>query len=83
MKKVEVQIERDAAGRLHAFVLARREDGHVSKGTDLLKKYVYRNIDTATAECKRAIVTLFRLIDPPEIEYVLPGQPAERGKGDI
>ena len=69
---LEVLIERDAFGRLHAYVRDRRPDGFVLKGDDLLKKEVIRSVDTARIECDRTIRKMFRLLDAPRIEYVLP-----------
>jgi len=69
---LEVLIERDAFGRLHAYVRDRRPDGFVLKGDDLLKKEVFRSVDTARIECERTIRGMFKLLDTPRIEYVLP-----------
>jgi hypothetical protein len=70
---IEIQIERDSGGRLHGFVLEHRRDGFTAKGEDLLQARVFRQVDSAVMECDRQILALFQLVEPPKINYVLPG----------
>lgn len=75
---VHVLIERDSAGRLHGYVQERRTDGWVVKGEDMLTRNNFRSVDAAVEECDRRILEAFKLIEPPRIVYVLPGDQEER-----
>jgi hypothetical protein len=73
--KVEVSIERDSDGRLHAYVLERGEDRNgdetIRKGADLLKSRFVSSTETARQECDGKLRDLFKFA-PPTITYIYP-----------
>jgi hypothetical protein len=67
--KVNVQIERDEGGRLHAYVWHKRAaDGFVVKGDDMLKRSVFRNVSSARIECDDVL----RKMHIDGIDYTFP-----------
>lgn len=71
--KLDVVIERDPAGRLHAFVRQPAEDGFLKRGADMLNDRHVRDVDTAIRECDLQFRRKYKLIEMPEVNYVLPG----------
>lgn len=71
--KLDVVIERDPAGRLHAFVRQGAEDGFTKRGADMLKERHVRDVDTAIRVCDLHFHRMYRLVEMPTINYVLPG----------
>jgi hypothetical protein len=69
---IHVLIERDAAGRLHGYVIQRRPDGVIQRGDDLLKDRTYRHSGEAVAQCSDHIQKLFKIIDAPKIQFTFP-----------
>jgi nucleotidyltransferase/DNA polymerase involved in DNA repair len=76
---LEVSLERDQRGILHAYVLERYEDAEgsgeqIAKGEDLLKHRYVRDVESAVAECNRRLRQKCRMVKPPTIVYITPSQ---------
>ncbi len=78
--KLKVLIHRQTAGEpqegtLRGYVLASYLDGRgverVKRGDNLLSKKKFTKLDSAVSECDKLIMAEYKLIDPPEIEWVI------------
>jgi len=75
---VEVAIERDKDGRLHAYVIERYENVHggelIRKGDDMLSKRVFRYIDNACSEAAGRLHSMFKssIADKLNITFIYP-----------
>ena len=73
--KLTVSITRNIeTGRLAARVeqsyqLGTGQSGKLA-GDDLLRGKRFKNVDSAVCHCDEVLLSLYRLTDPPEIEYV-------------
>ena len=88
MKKVVVLIHRQtrnepSEGTLRAYVItdpsSRSKDKTLSaaaRGPNMLIGKKWTSVDSAVQECDRQILALFKLIDPPQIEYVIEDEKA-------
>jgi len=78
--KLKVLIHRQTAGEpqegtLRGYVLAGYLDGNgkekFSRGQNLLCRKKFTKLDSAVSECDKIIMAEYKLIDPPEIEWVI------------
>ena len=72
MKKIKVVIHRQtrvepSEGTLRAYVV----EANGARGENMLAGRKWTSIDSAVQEVDRHLLTMFKLIDPPEIEYVI------------
>lgn len=71
-------------GTLRGYVLASYLDGRgverVKRADNLLSKKKFTKLDSAVSECDKLIMAEYKLIDPPEIEWVIEdGAPIPQG----
>ena len=74
--KISVLIHRHPETRiLSAFVVQEfqglKKEKRILHGDDLLKGRKFKNTDSAIQRCDDVLLEQFKLLDPPEIEYVI------------
>jgi hypothetical protein len=77
--KISVLIHRNPeTGLLSAYVVqefqGRNKEKRVLKGDNLLKGRQFSKVDSAIQRCDDVLLKLFKLLEPPEIEYVVEGE---------
>lgn len=85
--KVKVLIHRQTkeepdAGTLRAWVVSEFKDAEgnsrYQKGCNLLRARQFSSVDSAVSACDAAVLAEFKLIDAPEIEYVIEDEHANK-----
>jgi len=70
--KISVLIERDPET---GFLAAWAVQGKL-RGENMLKGRRIKRVDAAIERCDETILGLYKLLDPPEISYIPPGEAA-------
>lgn len=75
IQKIEVVVSRDSKGCLAASILQRLRDRNGNQlklyGKNLLAGKVFKNVDKAIEQVDKLLLKQYKLIDAPEIEYIV------------